>query len=320
MLKLFKSLRLFGEGGDGGGGAAPGGPAGAQGGADPGVTVPAAGEQPIPKRKGRDPSKLSFEVGQPEAQPPQAQAPTQEAPKEESFQELIKGKYKKEYGEAVQGVIRERFKNQQDAEARAKDAEAMLAQFAAQKYGIQPGEDGRLDLKNLRSVMQNDDEFYEAKAAELGTSTEFARKYSDMERQLEQYHAQEVERQNYMAYQQVKAQAEEAKKIFPGLDLNTEMGNPDFARLIRNNVPVETAYRVIHANEITAQQTAYAAQQAKAAAAASIQAGMNRPIENGLGRQAAATTDRVTDPRALTRAQRKELREYINRGGKVAWG
>lgn len=312
MLRFFDNLLLFGEGGEGEGATPEGTPEEQT--AASGVEIPDAGEQKSSRRltqaerRAKLEAKLQAEQAQAQAQQTQAEEPAEKP--EESFDELIKGRFKEEYGKAVQTAIQGRFKGVKDTEARLKQTEELLAQLTSNKYGLQPGDDGRLDLEAVQQAMQNDNDLYEAKAEELGTSIETARRFADMEKQLATMQAERKTREEYAAYQQVVAQAEAAKKLFPKLDLNTEMGNPDFARLIRASVPVETAYRVVHDAEITASAMQYAAAQAKQQASAAIQAGQNRPAENGLSRQSPANIQ----PRVMDKAWREAVKKDARRG------
>ena len=315
MLHFFKNLLIFGEGGDGGAGAAPEGAPEAGAAENTGVNVPDAGEQTVSRRLTKAERRAQLEEklkAEQQAQTPKQEAETpKETPKEDY--KAIKERYKAEIGQDIQSAIQGRFKGVKDTETRLKEAEALLAQLTNNKYGITAGDDGRLDLKAVRDAMQNDDDLYESKAAELGTSVETARKYAEMEQQLAAMQAERKTREEYAAYQQVVQQAEAAKKIFPNLDLNAEMGNPDFARLIRSNVPVETAYRVIHDAEITAGAMQYAAQQAKQQASAAIQAGANRPAEGGLGRTAPANIQPRVNDKAWREAVKRDARRGIRR-------
>lgn len=312
MLHFFKNLLLFGEGGDGAGAAPEAAPE--ENAEQTGVSVPDAGEQAPSRRLTKAERRAQLEEklkAEQQAQTPKQEAPAEtpkETPKEDY--KTVKERYKAEIGQDIQTAIQGRFKGVKDTETRLKEAEALLAQLSGNKYGIKPGDDGRLDLAAVRNAMQQDDDLFEEKANELGTSIETARRYAEMEQQLAAMQAERKSREEYAAYQQVMQQAEAAKKLFPNLDLNTEMVNPNFARLIRSGVPVETAYRVIHDAEITAGAMQYAAQQAKQQASDAIQAGANRPSEGGLGRTAPANIQ----PRVNDKAWRESVKRDARRG------
>lgn len=321
LLPLFADLFLFGEGGDGGAGAAPGGEAPA--GQDAGVTVPdAAGQQRRP-HKATQSTRLDVEYGKPVDE---AEAPAKEtAPKAEEAQETwesVSKRYEKEINELKANTIKERFKNQKSNDDRMAQMEAMLEPLA-RRYGIEKGEDGKIDLEAFGKAVEEDDELYEDEAAKRGMSVETYRHVEKLEREAaERKAADEAKARDaemYAEYQQVVAQAAEAKKLYPNLDLNTEMANPDFARLIRAHVPVGTAYKVVHDAEITAALMQHTAQLQATAISNSIQAGRARPVENGLGRSSPSNAKRITDPRLLTKEQRRDIRDRVGRGEKIAW-
>lgn len=268
---LFQHLQIFGEGGDGGAGAAPGG-------------APAEGQ--VAENTG---------VNVPDAGEQQQTA--------ESWAD-VKKRYEKEYGEDVSKAIKGRVKNLKAAEAKAARMEAILQKMGPYMYEDVMGEDGVLDLDALEREANGDDRLIEERASKRGMSP-------DTLRYVEGLEAEKAERDSYDNYMRLTAQAEKARELYPNLDLNTEMDNPEFARLIRNNVPVDTAYFVVHKDELTAAMMQTAAQKNAEAMSNSIQAGQNRPRENGLGRQAAANTQRMFDPRNLTREERKQLRYRV---------
>lgn len=320
---LFKNLQLFGEGGDGGAGAAPAGSADGQAADNPGVNVPAPEERK--GRRGRA-QRMPVEFGQPQEQPQPQPVPTPQQPAPEpapkrSYDE-IKKEYKDEIGADIQNAVQNRFKNQKQNDERSARMEALLLQMGSHQYE-NVSKDGKLDLDALEKAVSADDSYYQKAAEEHGWSAETERYVSGLEKIAAQKKADDEQKAKdaamYEEYLQVKAQAEQAKKLFPNFDLNAEMGNPDFARLIRAHVPVETAYKVIHADEITAAMMQHTAQQQAMAISNTIQAGQARPSENGLGRTSPANITRITDPRQLTREQRKELRRRASRGEKIVW-
>lgn len=269
---LFRNLQIFGEGGDGGAGAAPGGaPAEGQVAENTGVNVPDAGEQ------------------------------QQSA---ETYEEARKGRFKKEIDAEISKAVTGRVKNLKAAEAKAARMEAILQKMGPYLYEDVMGEDGVLDLDALEREANGDDRLIEERASKRGMSP-------DTLRYVEGLEAEKAERDSYDNYMRISAQAEKARELYPNLDLNTEMENPEFARLIRSNVPVDTAYFVVHKDELTAAMMQTAAQKNAEAMSNSIQAGQNRPRENGLGRQAAANTQRMFDPRTMTREERKQLRYRV---------
>lgn len=320
MLHFFRNLLIFGDGGDGGAGAATGpGPGSAEGADLSGVTAPAAGEQrqlTREERRARLEQRLQAEQAQAQAnQQPQTQPAPEQAKR--PFEELINGEYKEEYGAAVQATLQPRLKNLKAAEARGRDAEELLTQLVGNKYGLQPGEDGKLDLKAVREAMSKDDDLYEDLAAEMGTSVEYARKFDELQKKLKAAEDEQREQERYAAYMKVRDAAAEAQKVYPDMNLEETIMDPRFTRLL-DVLPPAAAYHALHQVELTTNAMQYAVDTTRSGIAASIQAGQNRPSEGGLGRQAAATTNRINkSPREMTKAERLAIRRRAERGEEV---
>lgn len=116
----------------------------------------------------------------------------------------------------------------------------------------------------------------------------------------------------------VLRQAEAAKVNFPELDLEKELRDPAFGRMVAGGVPVEQAYQAVHLREILTQGMRYAARQARQQTVNSIASGRNRPRENGMGGKTAAPQF-TTDPRSLTREQREDIIARARRGEKITF-
>lgn len=317
MLRFFDNLLIFGEGGDGGAGAATGGAPAGQAADATGVSVPDAGEQrrlSKEERRARLEQRLQAEQAQAQTQQPQqAQAPEQTEP---SFQELIKGKYKKEYGEALQAAIQGRFKGIREAEARSNRMEEMFARMVGKHYDLHPGEDGKLDLDAVQHAMEADDDLYNL-AAELGTSVETARKIDAMQKQIQAAEQERKAQENYARYLFLQNAAQEAQKTYPDMNVEETARDPRFQRLLEVLSPA-AAYHALHQVELTTNAMQYAVDTTKAGISASIQAGQSRPSEGGLGRQAPANTTRINkSPREMTREERAAIRRRAARGEEV---
>ena len=117
--------------------------------------------------------------------------------------------------------------------------------------------------------------------------------------------AQARETDRYLAYRELQRQAERLEAEYPDFDLDRELENPAFVRLLNSAVDVRTAYEVVHHRELSRRE----AQLARNAA---------RPQENGLGGAPAAAVTKP-DPRQLTRAERRALRRRAARGEEIVW-
>ena len=117
--------------------------------------------------------------------------------------------------------------------------------------------------------------------------------------------AQARETGRYLAYRELMAKAEAVKQDYPDFELERELENPEFARLLENGVEPGTAYEVVHHREL-------------ADRAARLTRNAARPRENGLG-SAAPVAVTGADPKNLTRAERRQLRRRAARGEEIVW-
>jgi hypothetical protein len=190
-------------------------------------------------------------------------------------------------------------------------------EMLAKHYGVEDP----ADIKAITAAIEADDTFIERQAMEKGMSPDEYRRFQRIEREnrkltreVEERRKQDAMAQQYGVWKQ---QAEQAQGLFPSLNLDHEMGNPDFIRLLQSGVDVKSAYQVIHADEIYAGLLQTATEKAKQQVAASVAANGARPTENGAGAQSPATVK--LDPSKMTREQRRALNERAARGEKVTF-
>lgn len=313
-------LQMFAEGADGG---SAGNAGDAQG------NVPVAGgqaaAQPKSAKGGKRPESQTIFGKQPETKPAEGQsaATTAQEPQKLSFEDLLKSdpEYKAAYDERVQTAINGRFKAAKQLEDDRAKLNPML-QLLGQKYGVKTDDPSKIDLDALAKAITEDDSYYEAEALEKGVSVESLKRLKAMERENTQLREQMQERQrqdaNRQLYAQLTQQSEAAKAKYPDFDLDTEMRNPSFARMVlQAGVPVMTAYAAMHHDELMQGAVAQSAQAAQARMASTIQANAARPTENGLN--AAPAVTHVVDPTKLTKEQRREIRARVNRGDQIIW-
>lgn len=283
------------------------------------ATAPAAGERGS-KRKADPFENVEFGIdpatgrGDPAATGGGQNAAATEGAK--SFDELIKGEYKKDFDAKVQDILGKRFKSAKASEEKLAKLAPMLEQLAG-RYGVAVGNDGSVDVDALGKALDADDTWMEQQAAERGMSLETYKTINKLETEAKRRERQDAaaleEQQRRAAFDKLVAQAEQARSIYPGFNLEQEINNPAFMRLTSVGVDAKTAYEVIHKDEILAGGMQYAAQTAAQRVADAVQAGQRRPSENGLGGSAPAKT-RITDPTKLTKAQRAEIRRRVARG------
>ena len=236
----------------------------------------------------------------------------------ESFETLIQGKYKDDYDKMVKARVKEaiskRFKNQDDFKAKYEGLTPLLSQIAT-KYGIDPN-----DHDALTNAIANDNSLYEQEAFEKGIDVETLKQMKTLERENARLKASEDARlrdeQGREAFNQLVQQGEQLKQIYPQFNLDDEMMNEAFGRLLANNVPMQTAYEVIHKDEILSSGMAYAVQKTAANISSSIASGARRPSENGMSSQATASAGQL-DPTKLTLKDFAALRARAEKGEKI---
>ena len=281
------------------------------------ATAPAAGERS--SRRKADPfENVEFGIDPNAGGPATAQGTGNPSATEgaKSFDELIKGEYKNDFDAKVQDILGKRFKSAKASEEKLAKLAPMLEQLAG-RYGVAVGNDGSVDVDALGKALDADDTWMEQQAAERGMSLETYKTINKLETEAKRRERQDAaaleEQQRRAAFDKLVAQAEQARSIYPGFNLEQEINNPAFMRLTSVGVDAKTAYEVIHKDEILAGGMQYAAQTAAQRVADAVQAGQRRPTENGLGGSAPAKT-RITDPTKLTKAQRAEIRRRVARG------
>jgi len=118
-------------------------------------------------------------------------------------------------------------------------------------------------------------------------------------------------------YSQWLRQAEDAKKLYPGLDLAQEVKNPRFARMLRMGEDVASAYLITHQHHIIPAAMRYGIRAGEAKVASRVAANSLRPQENGIGAQAAAITR--PDVSRMTRADRQAIAKRVAAGERIVF-
>lgn len=315
MDRFRIALQLFADGGDGGAAA------GAEGAT--GVQSSAAGENLPQKRRKENPlANVKYGVQadgkRADGQSAAGNESAAEGQAKPSFEDLIKGEYKEEFGQRVQSIIQQRFKDNGENERKLAAMNPLL-EMLGRKYNVDP-----TDVDKLTQIVGDDDSLYEEEAMQRGMSVESLKAVKKLERENEQLKEQEKQSQQEMMMRQhfdaLAKQADEARQLYPALDLMQEMQNPMFARLTAPGVGVDvrTAYEVVHRDEMRGAEMQYAVQRSAERMANAVRSNTARPVENGLSSQQQNVVVK-SDPRMLTKADRAEIRERVRRGEKIAF-
>ena len=229
------------------------------------------------------------------------------------FEKLIKGEYKDLYDARMQDTIQKRLKGSKETVDKYNALTPTL-ELLAKKYGVDIG-----DIESLNKAIQEDDSYYEEEALEKGITVQQLKEIRKMERenaalkaQMEEAQRQENGKKLYAAWMQ---QAEEAKKVYPSFDIQTEMNNPKFVDLLRSNIDVRTAYEVLHKDDIIRGAMQFTAQTVESKIAKKVASNGVRPAENGMSSQSAAVVK--SDVSQLSKADRAEIIRRVQRGEKI---
>ena len=308
---MLLNLQLFAEG-TGSAGTGGDGGTGAEGAM--GETVTAAMSQ----KKGVKSNPLANVVyGKQESASPVSEVKTETTTEDRNakFEELIKGEYKDLYDARMQDTIQKRLKASKETVDKYNALSPTL-ETLAKKYGVDAN-----NIEALNKAIQEDDSYYEEEALEKGMTVQQLKEIKKMEREHAELKKMMDEKQRReqagKQYAQWMQQAEEAKRIYPNLNLDTEAKNPQFLRLLNSGVDVATAYKAIHMDELIPAAMQYTAKTVEQKITNKIASNGARPIENGISSQGATVVK--SDVSKLTKADRQEIIRRVARGEKISF-
>ena len=236
---------------------------------------------------------------------------------------LIKGKYKEQFGKAVSDAVNKRFKNQRNLQGQI-DAIDPLVRTIAQKYGVEADANGNIPIDVLTDKFMNDNALYEQEAFERGMSVEDLKQLKALERENAQLKRATQYTEEQREWDDLMAQGETLKGMYPAFDMDAEMLNPQFGKLLatfqRSGFPnpVQIAYETVHRDEIMGGAMQYAVQQTQQKISNSIQSGRNRPQENGTSQNAAGAPTAL-DPSKLSKEQIEDIKRRAARGERITF-
>ena len=302
-IKTFPrlNLQLFAEGTAGDGGTAEGN----QG-------APAAAALPQIKDAKNPLSSVKYGI-QEDVSDVGEQNTTATPDRNAEFEKLIKGEYKDLYDARVQDIVQKRLKSTKETVDKYNSLTPTL-EMLSKKYGVDAS-----DINALNKAIEEDDSYYEEEALQKGVSVEQLKNIRKMEREnaelKRQMQEQSVKENADRIYAGWMNQAEALKNVYPTFDFNSELKNPKFVDLIKNNVDVRTAFEVIHKDEIIGSAMQFTAEQTKQKLSKSIMANRARPTENGISSQSSAVVK--SDVSQLSKADIAEINRRVSRGEKI---
>ena len=123
------------------------------------------------------------------------------------------------------------------------------------------------------------------------------------------------ERRQAQAGALLRLQAEEGRirQVYPDFDWQKELASPQFGRLVTAGVDGQTAYELVHRQELLKAAMHYAAAQTRSEMARAIASGGSRAAENRGG----SRTVTRSDPRGLTSRELAAIRRRVQDGEKI---
>lgn len=298
---FITDLQLFADGGNSGTGAAE-----ATADNDTALAMPKSAKSPAAEIK----YGIQDEVPPAEVQ---SEEKAEEVDLDAEFEELIKGKYKEQYGKRTQDTIEKRLKSNEET-VEKYNALAPTLEMLAKRYGVASD-----DIDALNKAIEEDDAYYEQEASEKGMSVESLKEIRKMEREnaqlRKQMQEQSVKENADRLYADWLGQSEKLKTVYPAFNLESEIQNPKFLDLLKSNIDVRTAYEVLHKDEIIPAAMKFTAQNVEQKLTNKIRANGARPTENGTSSQSSVAVK--SDVSQLTKADLAEINRRVLRGEKI---
>lgn len=322
-MSIYKFyLQLFGEGGD----AAPAGDNGSTG-----VTeqVAAAPEVPVyKKRQGinrLDRQKLVQQTAPAEQPAPDVDSgtPAAQGSDRASFDELIKGDYKKDFDDRVQDIVRRRMKGTEKTKQRLDSLEPVV-KLLAEKYGL--AADGEIDPQSIVDAIMDDNAMWEEKAMQKNMTVDEFKEWNKEHRDYERLKQQESQRQQMQASQQafqtIMEEANTLKSKYPDLDFGREMADQKFCEEVAfyqrrgDPNPFQRAYESRHFDELMSRMATTAQKTSIKQVADAVAANKARPAENGAAQSGIAT---MVDPSKFKKKDFEDIKKRMLRGERVTF-
>ena len=290
MEKYRMNLQMFADGGDG---------SSSGGAADNGAEVAAPQAESV----------VIYGKQQGVADPDREATPEE---RHKRFEELIKGEYREEFAKRTQGIIDQRFAQTKQLQ-QTLDSYDPLLKTLADRYGVKDA----TDIEALMKAIDEDQSFYQEEALRKGLTVEQLKEVKRLERENDEFRrakeAQEAQQRGEQIYSGWLQEAEAIKaKYGIDFDLNAEVQNEEFARLLKSGVSVEGAYKAIHFDDMVSGAMALTANNVRNQLSQSVQSRASRPAENGTVPQSAVTFK--TDVNALSKKDRDEIERRVMRG------
>ena len=224
--------------------------------------------------------------------------------KDAEFEALIENEYKEQFSKKVQKIISKRLREVKSVKEE-HDKNTLLVQSLLKKFNIEDGDTEKLE-RMIDEAMEKIPT--EDKKAELIKRLVAENRYLKSTREEERRDMETKSRAG-----ELRKQVEETKAAYPDFDIEKEIKNPEFTRLIRLGVNVKNAYEVSNIDAIL--QNNFKTAEKKVVD--SIRHKANRPVENGS--EGASGILLSGNASKLTKKQRADLAKRAAKGEKISF-
>lgn len=235
--------------------------------------------------------------------------------REAEFDKLIKGEYKDLFDGRVKNIIQRRLPDVKALESQVQSHQDIFALMGA-KYGVDAA-----DTAALQKAIEEDDSYWEDAAENEGLTVDQYKKLKKMEAENAALKRAQIEAEQNTQKEQVfakwESEAQAIKNFYPRFDLETELQNEQFLRLLGAGIDMRTSYETIHHDDILTGAMSYTAKEVARRQADAIKAGTLRPVENGISARAPVTVKR--DPNSLTAADMREIAKRVRAGETISF-
>lgn len=197
----------------------------------------------------------------------------------DEFAQLIKGKYRQAYNQRVQETLQKRLRSNKEMTEKMEALTPVVEKLQS-RLGVEAG-----DISGLSKAVES-------------LPTQPSRQQKALQQQS-------------LWVQQ----AAQTKSTYPGFNMGKELQNPAFLRLLRNDVPVQTAYEVLHRDQLLPAAMAHTAFTVEQKLANHLAAMGSRPGESALGSGSAAVVK--NDVSQMSRQDRADIIRRVRKGEKI---
>lgn len=288
IISAIFNLQLFSDGGASAGATAGDGADGGvnNGSGDPydALGIPAKAKHIVDKM----PKNKHAETTNTQTNENNEETPTGETSQRKAFKDVIN-----EYGDEAKEFMNNAFSKRLSKYKGIEEENAKMKEILGLqniRYGLDTESKSYLD--DYMSAVQNDSKIFEDKAMEAGMSVDEYMKVQRAEQIIrdndrrEQLRKQDELTQNHV--RNLVQQSEALKSEFPNFNIENEIANPQFKRLVDPpelggaGLSVRNAFFALHNSDIMKATMNNAVNQAAINTANAVQTNKNRPSENGL--------------------------------------